>query len=675
MIRFKKWQISSCESFSEYQQKYSVCSLAAKVAAARAKSVSEKELFSQSDAVYSPFDLVDMDRAVEKINEAVDNQLKITVYGDYDTDGVTATVILYSYLEAMGADVSYYIPNRDREGYGLNCDAVKKLACEGCELIITVDNGIAAIEEIELAKSLGMEVIVTDHHMPQAALPNCIVVDPHREDCGSKFKDICGAFVAFKLVAALDGGDYDGAFEQYAELVAVATIADVVPLVNENRTIVRLGLERIRETDNLGLLSLIEASLSEDAVVDSNAVTYSIVPRINAAGRMGDAGRAAELLICDDEERVYSLCEEICAENNRRKQIEADILNEIEQMFSDKPSLLCDRVIVVCGDGWHHGVLGIVASKLVEITGKPAIVLSGDGETATGSGRSVEGFALFDALSSCSSLFKRFGGHSLAVGVTLGLDKVSLLRQKLNEFAGQHFPYMPENVLTADAVISPNEITLAAVKELSVFEPFGKNNPSPTFALLGLTVQKLTAIGSGKHTRLSLSDGSRLFSAFYFGSTSNELRFYEGRQVDLIVRLKINFYAGEESVTVQIVSMRPSGVSDNVFFKEKQLFESALRKEYLTHKQASYLMPSHQEAAGVYRFLKQAGGFDGGTDVLWWLFGGKINRARLAVILESFEENGLSETQNGRLVMRASGEKIDLFKCRLLEHISGYLQN
>ncbi len=674
-MRFKKWKISDAKDFSQLQQKYSVCSLAAKVAAARKNTLSDKELFQKSDSIYSPFELKDMDRAVDRINEAIDSGEKITVYGDYDADGVTATVILYSYLEAMGADVGYYIPSRESEGYGLNSDAIQSLADDGTQLIVTVDNGIAAVEEIELAKSLGVDVVVTDHHMPQSTLPDCIIVDPHREDCESKFKDICGAFVAFKLVAALDGGDYDGAFEQYAELVATATLADVVPLVDENRTIVRLGLEKMRETDNLGLRALMSAAFSEDSVIDSTSVTFGIVPRINAAGRMGDAKRAAELLLCDDEELAEQLCEEICAENNKRKSIEADILDEIKKMADREPELLSGRVVVVCGEGWHHGVLGIVASKLVEMTGKPALVLSSDGESATGSGRSVDGFSLFDAMSSCSGLFERFGGHSLAVGVTLDIDKVSVLRQKINEYAQRHYAYMPQNVIEADAVISPAEISLHSVKELSNFEPFGKDNSSPAFALLNLTLSKLASIGNGKHTRLSLCDGTYSFTALYFGVTANELRFFEGRQIDIIARLKTSVYAGEESVTVQVVDLRPSGINDELFFKEKQLFEIAQRGENLSEKQARYLMPSREEAVGVYKFARQLAGASVDADVIWWLFGGKINRARLSAVLEAFSQNEFIKIQNGQLFVTNGQQKRDLFDCPILKHISGYLQS
>lgn len=670
MLNFKKWNIANSDNFRSLSSKYSVCSLSAKVAASRLNSISEKELFSSENFVASPFDLIDMDRAVDRINEALENDEKIVVYGDYDADGVTATVILTSFLEAMGADVSFYIPSREDEGYGLNVDAIERLCNDGCNLIITVDNGIAAVDEIEFAKSLGMDVVVTDHHMPQNEIPNCIVVDPHRKDCPSKFKEICGAFVAFKLVAALDGGDYDGAFMQYGELVALATIADIVPLVDENRTVARLGIQRMKNTDNLGLCALINAALSEGAQIDSNSVTYSIIPRINAAGRMGSACRAAQLLLCEDEDEAEQLAYELCRDNDKRKNIEADILSEIDQMSIMQPQLFSDRIVVVCGHGWHHGVLGIVASKLVEKTGKPAIVLSEEDGVAVGSGRSVEGFNLFEALCSCSEVFERYGGHSLAAGVTVKAENLTDFRTKVNAYAAKNYPYMPINTLSADAAIAPEEITLAAVKELSMFEPFGKSNSAPVFAILGATLTASASVGNGKHARLSLSYDKFNFTALYFGAAADEFSPLLQKNVDILVRLKPNVYNGTESVTIQIVDLRPSGINDDVFFKEKQLFEMAQRGEKLTVRQAQYLMPSREEAVEIYKILKKNSPYNWGQDMLWWQLSGKINRAKLSVVLKAFHESQLLEIKEGKIEILEAKQKQDLFQCSILKNIS-----
>ena len=674
-MNFKKWKILDSYEYKSYMIKHPVCSLSAKVLAARKGVIGEKEIFSRDNFLYSPFDLVDMDRAVDRINKALENDEKIAVYGDYDTDGVTATVILYSYLEAMGADVVFYIPDREGEGYGLNNAAIEKLCDEGCSLIVTVDNGIAAVEEIDFAKNLGIDVVVTDHHKPQGVIPNCIVVDPHREDCTSTFKDICGAFVAFKLVAALDGGEYEGAFEEYAELVAIATVADIVPLVSENRTIVKLGLERMKNTDNLGLLALMNASLSPDSEINSTAVTYSIVPRINAAGRMGSARRAAELLLCTDEERADELCLEICSENNKRKDIENDILDEIDDISRKNPEIFSQRIVVVKGKGWHHGVLGIVASKLVEKYMRPAIVLSDDDGQLVGSGRSVDGFSLFDAVNSSKETLTRFGGHSLAVGVSLKSENFDAFCKAVNNFAALKYEYMPINCTCADAVINANEITLAAVKELSMFEPFGKDNSAPAFALLDLTLSKIASIGNGKHSRLTfLSDGEQ-FTCVCFGKTADEFKVYEGKRVDIIVRLKTGTYMGNESVTISLVSIRPNDIDDDLFFKQIQLFDAVQRKDNLSNAQARHLMPSYDEAKELYRTIRAVSGLKLSDDEIWFLAGRNINRARVSAIMKAFEESGLVTRQNGQIVLPQVSEKKDLFSSDILKYISGFLHS
>ena len=674
MLQFKKWNVFKSENYMEIAAKYSINSLAAKVAASRLTILNEEELFSQNDFLSSPFDLTDMDKAVETINNAIDMGKNITVYGDYDADGITATVILYSYLEAMGANVSFYIPDRESEGYGLNTEAIQKLSDDGCELIVTVDNGIAAVEEIEYAKELGMDVVVTDHHMPQHILPECVCVDPHRDDDTSEFKEICGAFVAFKLVAALDGGEYDGAFLQYAELVAIATLADIVPLISENRTIVKFGLERIKQTDNIGLRTLMDNAFSANGDINSVSVAFGIVPRINAAGRMGNACRAAQLLLTEDESEAYELCNDICLDNDKRKQIESEILEKIEVILSNNPSLQTDRVLIISSKGWHHGVLGIVASKIVEKIGKPTIILSEENGVATGSGRSVEGFDLFEALCSCKNLFQRFGGHNLAAGVTIDACKVDILRRQINDYAEDKYQFMPQKTVNVDAVITAEEINLASVNELSIFEPIGKDNPSPVFVMQNLRLEKILSIANGKHSRLMFGIGSVNFYAVFFGKTPDELSPFSEKSVDILVKLKKNVYEGKESVSIVIEDIRPSNLNDDLFFNEKQLFELTVRGETLSLKQAQYVMPTREEAAEIYRFIKSSLRFNRGIDILWWQLGGKINRAKVAVIVEAFCQSGLMEIQNGSICPIKTENKIDLFSCDILKHISSFVK-
>ncbi len=672
MISFKKWQINDYSGYKRIMDEYGVSSLAAKVVASRLFKMHENDIFEADYTLHSPFELKDICEAADKINLAVDEGKKILVYGDYDADGVCATAILYSYLEVMGADVSYYIPTRD-EGYGLNYDVIDEFNKKGIELIVTVDNGVSAIEEIDYAKSLGIDVVVTDHHMPQESLPDCIVVDPHRKDCPSKFKEICGAFVALKLVAALEGGEYEGAMEQYSEFVAIATLADVVPLIEENRTIVKLGINNLPRTDKIGLLELINSCYSDETKLDATAVSFGIVPRINAAGRMGSADRAVKLLLTENEDEAKELSLEICRENENRKNIEADILEDIEREFVANPEILNNRIIVVSLKNCHHGVLGIVASRIVDKYGKPAIILSEEDGISSGSGRSVEGFDLFDALLSCKELFTKFGGHSLAAGVTLNSCKVNKLRREINEYAAKNFAFMPEKVLTADAEIAPSEISLSAVNELNIISPFGKDNSEPVFVIKSVTVTGVSSIGNGKHSRLSLSLENFNFSAVMFGTDSQTLSVFVSKKTDILVKLKVNSYQGLDSVSIQIVDIRPEKINDELFFKEKQLFNIALLGENLSLKQAKYLMPTMEEAKEIYKIIKSMPNYDKGTDALWWQLSGKINRAKLSVILEAFVENNLISVINGKISVLPVAEKKDLFNCDILRHISCYL--
>lgn len=672
MISFKKWQIKDCSGYKRIMDEYGVSSLAAKAVASRLSKIREYELFEEDYTLRSPFELMDMQDAVDRINLAVDEEKKILVYGDYDADGVCATAILYSYLEVMGADVEFYIPTRE-EGYGLNYDAIDEFSKKGVNLIVTVDNGVSAVEEIEYAKSLGIEVVVTDHHMPQQTLPDCIVVDPHRKDCPSKFKEICGAFVALKLVAALEGGEYEMVIEQYGDLAAIATLGDVVPLVEENRVIVKLGIKALLQTDKIGLLELINACYSDEIKLDATAVSFGIVPRINAAGRMGSADRAVRLLLTEDENEARELSSEICRENENRKNIESDILENIEKEFVLHPEILNNRIIVVTLKNCHHGVLGIVASRVVDKYGKPAIILSEEDGVSSGSGRSVEGFDLFEALVSCQELFERFGGHSLAAGVTLESCKVNKLCRLINEYAAQKYQFMPEKILTADAEISPSEINLMAVNELNVIAPFGKDNNEPIFAIKGVTVSGVSSIGNGKHSRLSLSVDNFNFSAVLFGTDSQTLSVFEGKKTDVLVKLKVNSYQGIDSVSVQIVDIRPEKINDELFFKEKQLFNIALLGENLTSKQAKYLMPTLDEAKDIYKIIKSMPNYDKGVDTLWWQLSGKVSRAKLGVILQAFAENQLVSLNSGKIVTLPVAEKKDLFNCDILKHVSYYL--
>ena len=409
-MNIKKWEVAPLnkERAAQIAERYSLPFFLSMLLEIRGFH-QEEEIrgLLESGQLSDPFLMKDMDKAVDRIRQAIENFEKIAVYGDYDADGVTATSILYTYLDAVGADVIYYIPQREGEGYGMNLHAVEFLHGEGVGLIITVDNGIASVQEVERAKELGMDVVVTDHHRPQERIPNaCAVVDAYQADDHCPYKDLSGAGVALKLVMALEG-DQKGVLEEYADLASLGTVADVVPVLGENRAIVRTGLSILARGGRAGVDALMVQSGMGGKTATATSLAFTVIPRINATGRMGAPERAVRLLTCETEEEAQPLSAEICEDNDRRREVEAEIAKEAMEKIEKDDSLLYSRVIVVDGEGWHHGVIGIVASRITERFGKPCMVISTDGEMAKGSGRSVEGFSLFEAVCACGDLMER----------------------------------------------------------------------------------------------------------------------------------------------------------------------------------------------------------------------------------------------------------------------------
>ena len=400
-MRRKKWTVAKCDKdfAATVAQELGTDAFAALIATSRGlNDINEIDRFFDADAslTLDPFSIKDMDAASERINLAIDDFERICVFGDYDADGVTATALLYSYLETRGADVIRYIPDRIDEGYGMNCEAIEYLSGLGVKLIVTVDNGVSAIEEAKKCKELGIDLVVTDHHKVGEELPDAIaVVDPHREDCPSEFKEMSGVGVAFKLVCALEGGEEEMLLSEYGDLVALGTIGDVVTLTGENRAMVRKGLEMINKEPRPGITALMHEAGVYNKIFTSSTAAFTICPRINAAGRMSSANKALELLLCDDDDTASFIAEEINSMNSKRQHTETDIFSQAEKQLENNPEMLNDRVIVVDGEGWHPGVIGIVAARMVERYGRPCVVISRDGENAKGSCRSIEGFSIY----------------------------------------------------------------------------------------------------------------------------------------------------------------------------------------------------------------------------------------------------------------------------------------
>lgn len=598
----KKWQIADFDKSlaKELADECDVDPIIALIASARGYTdpAALEEFLSDEPYFEDPRALCDIEKAARIINSEIENGGKIAVFGDYDCDGVTATALMFSYLSGRGADCVYYIPDRFEEGYGMNISAVKKLKSEGINLLITVDNGIACHNEIKLAKELGMSVVVTDHHLPADTLPEAdAVVDPHRVDCLSEFKEICGAEVAFKLICVMEDKEPEELLPYFADLLSVAVSADVMPLTAENRAIVKYGVEKLKTAPATGLSAVLNVAGISDNSLNAGKIAFGIAPRINAAGRMGSAKRAVELLLCDNMLKALGIAGEIDDANADRQRIEKEIFAQAVEIIEEK-GYKYDRVIVVDGENWHNGVVGIVASRITERYGCPSVVISRNGEVASGSGRSIEGFSLYNAIKAASDLLLKFGGHELAAGVGLKSENIEIFRQKINEYAaGQE--YVPP-VLKLDCRLNPSALSLDLAETLKELEPFGHGNPTPLFGVYGVTLTRITPIGGGKHLRLLFSKGENSFQALLFGMTPERFCFEVGDLLDTAVTVDTNFYNGELSLSVQIKALRMSGTDDDRLFKEMDSLNN-----YMSGREfdINLLLPSRAEIGVIYKFI------------------------------------------------------------------------
>ena len=613
----------------------------------------------------SPFEIRDMDRAVERIQAAIEDGDRICVYGDFDADGVTSTALLYSYLSDIGADVMYYIPSRETEGYGLNKDAITRLYERGVKLIITVDNGVAAVDEVAYANTLEVDCVITDHHAIPKKLPDAVAaIDPHRPDCNSSFKELSGVGVAFKLVQAIEGeyADVERLLEDYSDLTAIGTVGDIVPLRGENRILVKNGLRHINNGDRLGIAALVEESGLNGKSISAGNLSFTLVPRINAGGRIGLSKKTVSMLLTDDEDYAADIAAELSSDNTERQEIERDILSDIDDMIREDPSPVNNRVIVVCGENWRKGVIGIVASRLKEIYGKPAIVITLEGEICRASGRSVSGFSLIDAVSSCSEVLEQHGGHPMAVGFGIKKENIDRFITLINRYAELH--PVPTAALELDCKLNPSQLKVDLVHELTLLEPYGAGNPTPLFGLFNMTLRDVREVGGGKHLRLTFSRGESFVQGMRFSTTLAEFPYHTGDKVDLAVTLDVNLYNNTESLSVVVRDMRFSGMDQDALVSSKELYEAFCRGDNITPQQARELIPDRQEFAVVYRFLRSNGGFQYSFDALLHRLDYAVSFGKLRVILESMNELGLIQIDEGmydfEIRMCEVSRKVDL---------------
>lgn len=669
----KKWCVSPIdkELASDIAAEFDIDPFIALLLVSRGITDDEEieRFFSDECILSDSYELKDMDKAVDRINEAIESGEKIAVYGDYDADGVTSTALMYLYLKKLGCDVITYIPDRNCEGYGLNLKAIKSLCESGVSLIITVDNGISAFEEANYIKSLGIDLVVTDHHKASDMIPEAVaVINPHRLDCPSSYKLWCGAGVAFKLICALSENRDIDCLELFSDIVALGTIGDVVPLVGENREIVKYGLRLINEGKNKGIRALKKVSGVDEKSINAASVAFSLVPRINAIGRMSHAHKAFELLMSDDSQKAEEIAQLVDKSNQDRQEIEKKIIAQAQQQLRDNPDMLCRRVLVFVGENWHGGVIGIVAARLVQQYGKPCFVITTDGENAKGSARSIDGFSLYDAVSSAAPLLTHYGGHILAAGFSLKSENLEAFEKAMYDYAKTI--EMPFATTQLDCRLRPEFINSDVLSVIAALEPFGAGNPQPIFGLYGMRLTSIQSIGSGKHLRLGIKKGECSLQALLFGVTAENFPYNTGDVVDLAVKLEKNEYMGQVRVSIYIKDIRMSGTDDERYLKSVRLYEKIKTKERITPKQAQFALVDRSYVADVYRFIKTKGGWKNDIDVLCYRLGGDgSNACKVLVCIDVLTELGIFEKKDGTVLLADTGKKVNLEDSRLLEYL------
>ena len=559
----KKWEIFKIdkEKVAEMQKKYNINNLLAILLSNREITSEEqinKFLNPKRNDFYNPFGMPDMEKAVNRILKAIENNEKTIIYGDYDVDGITSVAVLKSFLEERGIQVGVYIPNRLNEGYGLNKEAVKYIAKQGYKLMITVDCGITAIEEVEYAKELGIETIVTDHHEPAENLPEAVaVVDAKRKDNKYECRNLAGVGVVFKLIQALSIklGLEEKEYLKFLDIVCIGTISDIVPLTDENRVIVKLGLKLVEQTRNLGLREILQSC--GYSKINSTTISFGVAPRINACGRMGHQEEALNLLLSKNIDEVKDLTIKLNDYNKTRQEIEKTIYNEAIERI-EKNNLANKNTIVVYGKGWHHGVIGIVSSKITELYFKPSILLSEEDGEYKGSGRSVEGFDLHEALMECNKTIKKFGGHAMAVGINIEKDKIKEFEETFEKVATEKNVDKIVPILNVDAEIKLDDITKEMVESLKELEPFGEANKMPIFAFRNLKIDSIRSLTNGKNLKLSVRDNKNIVNAIGFNLGELSEIYKIGDKIDIAGNLEINSFNGVDSIQINIKDIMKS---------------------------------------------------------------------------------------------------------------------
>ena len=556
----KKWEICKIneEDINKICEENNLSQLIGSILASK-KIISKDEirefLNPTRDDFHDPFLMPDMEKAVERILIAIQNKEKIIIYGDYDVDGITSVTVLKKFLEEQGLKTGEYIPNRLNEGYGLNKEAVKNISEQGYTLIITVDCGISCIEEIEYAKELGMEVIVTDHHEPGEIIPDCLaVVDAKRKDNKYPFNQLAGVGVVFKLIQSislklnLEAKEY----LKYLDIVCVGTISDIVPLIDENRVITKLGLKLVEKTRNIGLKTLLESTGYKE--INSTTISFGIAPRINACGRMGEEKEALELFLTNNIQAAKQISERLNQYNIERQETEKQIfkqaIQEIEKENKDVPCIILGK------EGWHHGIIGIVASKVTDIYFKPSILICFEGEEGKGSGRSIPGFDLHDAVMNCNTYVEKFGGHSMAIGINVKKENFEKFKKEFEEYVQNSHINDIIPIIKIDKEIDLRKINIQDIRDLKLLEPYGEANKMPLFLIKNMKIQSIRTLSEGKHIKLKLGIDNYIADAIGFNMGNIAEQYLIGDRVDVVGSLEINDFGDNENIQINLKDIR-----------------------------------------------------------------------------------------------------------------------
>ena len=686
-MKYRQWSVASPDAaLRSALEGAGLPPLLASILAARgiqSGDQAQQLLSPGEESLLSPLLMLGMDQAAARVRLALERGEQIAVYGDYDVDGITATCLLTEFLSGEGGAVLPYIPGRLEEGYGLNREAIASLARQGVTLIVTVDCGITAVDEVAFANQLGVDVVVTDHHTCKGILPDAVaVVDPHQPGCPYPFKGLAGVGVALKLAMAVAGSERAcKVWESSCDLAAVGTVADVMPMTGENRRIVSAGLARLNPSRRLGLARLISLSGQGDRPISSVSVGYTLAPRINASGRMGRAEAALELLMTGDPEWAEELAQELCALNRERQTVEGEIFQQCVQRLGEAPQA---EALVLAGRAWHQGVVGIVASRLAEKYARPCFMICLDQGMGKGSCRSWGGINLFELLEECAPLLESFGGHALAAGFTVREERIPALAQALAQAVAERAQgtELP-SVLEADGVVPPELLTVEEVSALDRLEPCGVGNPRPVLVLSGVQIHSMAQVGRGRHLKLKLESRGILLDAIWFSADGGELGLSPGCRVDAAFYPQINEFRGCRSVQLQIIDLRPAPSRAQL---EQAIYDKYRRDEALTPQEARFLLPSREEFVCLWKWLDRHCSPSGPLEDTLPRISRAVARsgrqvevpARTLLCLEVLEERGLIQLGRsaGRLQItlnRLEG-KVDLDASLLLRRLRDVLR-